>query len=109
MAEIRPILLTDVVDSTQLAQALGEAELSALWQAHDRLARDLLSAWRGREIDKTDGFLLLFGDAADAAGYMGYQRRDGWPCRACAASGGARNVTPSRRQLRQSLAHDVFR
>jgi non-specific serine/threonine protein kinase len=75
MAEIRPILLTDVVDSTQLAQALGEAELSALWQAHDRLARDLLSAWRGREIDKTDGFLLLFGDAADAAGYaLAYHR-----------------------------------
>ena len=39
------------------------------WEAHDRLARDLLPSWRGREIDKTDGFLLLFADAADAAGY----------------------------------------
>jgi len=69
VAEIRAILLTDVVDSTQLAQALGEADLAALWEAHDRLARDLLPLWRGREIDKTDGFLLLFADPADAAGY----------------------------------------
>jgi len=66
VAEIRAILLTDVVDSTQLAQALGEADLAALWEAHDRLARDLLPLWRGREIDKTDGFLLLFADPADA-------------------------------------------
>jgi len=69
MAETRAILLTDVVDSTQLAQTLGEADLAAVWEAHDRLARDLLPLWRGREIDKTDGFLLLFTDAADAAGY----------------------------------------
>jgi predicted ATPase/class 3 adenylate cyclase/Tfp pilus assembly protein PilF len=75
MAEIRAILLTDVVDSTQLAQALGEVDLAALWDAHDRLARDLLPSWRGREIDKTDGFLLLFADAADAAGYaLAYHR-----------------------------------
>ena len=33
---------------------------AALWAAHDRIARDLLRAWRGREIDKTDGMLLLF-------------------------------------------------
>ena len=69
MAEIRAILLTDVLDSTRLAQELGEAELAALWLAHDRLARDLLPAWRGREIDKSDGFLLLFADAGDAVGY----------------------------------------
>src|SRR6185295_5077145 len=27
---------------------------------HDRAARDLLAAYHGREIDKSDGFLLLF-------------------------------------------------
>jgi predicted ATPase len=36
---------------------------------HDRLARDLLPRWRGREIDKTDGMLLLFEAADDAVGY----------------------------------------
>src|SRR5258707_3749147 len=75
MSEVRALLLTDVVDSTQLSERLGEVELAALWAAHDRLARDLLPARRGREIDKTDGMLLLFEAAADAVGYaMAYQR-----------------------------------
>src|SRR5947209_705288 len=75
MSEVRALLLTDVVDSTQLSERLGEAELAALWAAHDRLARDLLPARRGREIDKTDGMLLLFEAAADAVAYaMAYQR-----------------------------------
>ncbi len=33
---------------------------------HDRMTRDLLRQWRGREIDKTDGFLLMFGAPSDA-------------------------------------------
>jgi len=75
MSEVRALLLTDVVESTQLSERLGEAELAALWAAHDRLARDLLPARRGREIDKTDGMLLLFEAAADAVAYaMAYQR-----------------------------------
>src|SRR5256884_2422517 len=75
MSEVRALLLTDVVDSTQLSERLGEDELAALWAAHDRLARDLLPARRGREIDKTDGMLLLFEAAADAVAYaMAYQR-----------------------------------
>src|SRR5712692_8611232 len=75
MSEVRALLLTDMVDSTQLSERLGEAELAALWAAHDRLASDLLPARRGREIDKTDGMLLLFEAAADAVAYaMAYQR-----------------------------------
>jgi predicted ATPase/class 3 adenylate cyclase len=63
------LLLTDLVDSAALAQRLGDRAMGAVWAAHDRLARDLLRAWRGREIDKTDGFLLLFDRASDALGY----------------------------------------
>ncbi len=75
MSEVRALLLTDVVDSTELSERLGEAELAALWAAHDRLARDLLAVRRGREIDKTDGMLLLFEAPADAVAYaMEYQR-----------------------------------
>ena len=67
--------MTDVVDSTNLSETLGDAASAALWTAHDRVARDLLRAWRGREIDKTDGFLLLFDAAADAVGYaLAYHR-----------------------------------
>lgn len=68
MNERRALLLTDVVDSTQLAERLGDAAAAELGAAHDRVARDLLRAWRGREIDKTDGMLMLFGSAADAVG-----------------------------------------
>jgi predicted ATPase/class 3 adenylate cyclase/Tfp pilus assembly protein PilF len=74
MSELRTLLLTDLVDSTRLSQRIGDAEMARLWAAHDRAARDLLPAWRGREIDKTDGMLLLFEAAADALGFaLAYQ------------------------------------
>ena len=69
MTEVRALLLTDVVDSTKLSEELGDGAMAAVWAAHDRLARDLLPAWRGREIDKTDGMLLMFEQAADAVSY----------------------------------------
>ena len=73
--ELRALLLTDAVDSTKLTLALGDAAMARHWTAHDRVARDLLPTWRGREIDKTDGMLLLFDNAADAAGYaLAYHR-----------------------------------
>ncbi|MCO5123419.1 MAG: tetratricopeptide repeat protein [Rhizobacter sp.] len=75
MADIRALLLTDVVDSTRLADKLGDAAMAGVWAAHDRVARDLLPAWRGREIDKADGMLSLFDSAADAVGYaLAYHR-----------------------------------
>jgi predicted ATPase/class 3 adenylate cyclase/Tfp pilus assembly protein PilF len=75
MSEVRALLLTDVVDSTALSETLGDAEMAVLWTAHDRLARDLLPLWRGREIDKTDGMLLLFDAASDAVAYaIAYHR-----------------------------------
>lgn len=75
MSEVRALLLTDVVDSTALSETLGDAEMAVLWAAHDRLARDLLPLWRGREIDKTDGMLLLFDAASDAVAYaIAYHR-----------------------------------
>lgn len=69
MSETRALLLTDVVDSTQLSSRLGDAEMAVLWAAHDRVARDLLPPHGGREIDKTDGMLLMFEQAADALAY----------------------------------------
>jgi predicted ATPase/class 3 adenylate cyclase len=75
MADIRVLLLTDVVDSTRLAQQLGDAAMAQVWAAHDRVARDLLPIWHGREIDKSDGMLLLFDTTADAVGYaLAYHR-----------------------------------
>ncbi len=70
MNESHVLVMTDVVDSTELVSKLGDAQAAELWRAHDRLARDLLREWHGREIDKSDGFLLLFGKCADALSYV---------------------------------------
>jgi predicted ATPase/class 3 adenylate cyclase/Tfp pilus assembly protein PilF len=74
-SDARALLVTDIVDSTRLTEVLGNAEAARLWAAHDRLARDLLPRWRGREIDKSDGLLLLFDDAVEAAGYAAAYHR----------------------------------
>jgi predicted ATPase/class 3 adenylate cyclase len=75
MSEIRALLLTDVVDSTKLSESLGDDAMAEVWAGHDRVARDLLTPWRGREIDKTDGMLLMFDTAADAVSYaLAYHR-----------------------------------
>jgi predicted ATPase len=63
------LVMTDIVDSTLTTARLGNRAATGFWAAHDRAARDLLTAWRGREIDKSDGFLLLFDTVADALGY----------------------------------------
>ena len=75
MTEVRALLLTDVVDSTRLSEQLGDAAMAEVWAAHDRVARSLLPTWRGREIDKTDGMLLMFEAASDAVHYaLDYHR-----------------------------------
>ncbi len=61
--------MTDVVDSTKLSERLGDERMAEVWAAHDRVARDLLRLWHGREIDKTDGMLLMFDAAVDAVSY----------------------------------------
>lgn len=63
------LLFTDVVDSTAIVERLGHAAAAALWTEHDRLARGLLVAHDGREVDRSDGFFLLFEDAASALGF----------------------------------------
>ena len=69
MSELKALLLTDVVGSTQMAEDLGDESMAEVWAAHDRVARELLPPWGGREIDKTDGMLLLFDGVAQALQY----------------------------------------
>jgi predicted ATPase/class 3 adenylate cyclase len=75
MPDFRALLLTDVVDSTKLSEEIGDQAMAEVWSAHDRVARDLLPQWRGREIDKTDGMLLMFDGAADAVQYALHYHR----------------------------------
>lgn len=107
MSELRALLLTDVVDSTRLSERLGDQAMAAVWAAHDRVARDLLPLWRGREIDKTDGMLLLFDAAADALRYaLAYHRALAELPVALQARAGL-HVGPV--MLRQNSAEDVAR
>jgi TolB-like protein/class 3 adenylate cyclase len=74
--EIRTLLLCDLVASTQLVDRIGDAKAADLLARHDRMARDLLAAHKGREIDKSDGFLLLFDRPIDAVRIaLAYQAR----------------------------------
>ncbi len=68
-AVIRTLLLSDLVSSTKLVETLGDERAFALFGRHDRIARDLLGEHSGREIDKTDGFLMLFERPIDAVLY----------------------------------------
>ncbi len=67
--QIRTALVTDLVDSTRMVAAIGDVAAHALFGRHDRLARDLLRQHDGLEIDKSDGFLLLFEHPAQAVGF----------------------------------------
>jgi class 3 adenylate cyclase len=66
---LRTLLVSDLVGSTAIVRSIGDAHAAGLFRSHDRLARDLLQAHHGVEIDKTDGFLLLFERPLDAVLY----------------------------------------
>src|SRR5215210_5404807 len=75
IAAVKTLLLIDLIDSTGLLSQLGDARSQSIFQEHDHLARSLLARFDGREIDKTDGFLLLFDRPIQAVGYaLEYQR-----------------------------------
>jgi class 3 adenylate cyclase/pimeloyl-ACP methyl ester carboxylesterase len=61
------ILFTDIVGSTERAAALGDESWRALLDSHDRVTRDHLRRFRGREVKNTgDGFLVSFDGPARA-------------------------------------------
>ncbi len=61
--------MTDLVDSTRLVEKLGDRAASGVFGQVDSAARELLEQHGGREIDKTDGFLMLFERPVDAVLY----------------------------------------
>jgi class 3 adenylate cyclase/tetratricopeptide (TPR) repeat protein len=74
-AVLKTLLISDLVNSTKHIEEMGDEKAFHLFSAHDRMARDLLSPNNGLEIDKTDGFLLLFERPIDAIVYaLGYHR-----------------------------------
>jgi putative peptide modification system cyclase len=73
---LRTLLVCDLADSTAIVEKLGDQRAAELMRQHDRVSRDLLQRCGGREIDKTDGFLLLFERPIRAVSFaLEYQRQ----------------------------------
>jgi class 3 adenylate cyclase len=73
----RVLMFTDIVDSTKLAEALGDEAWDGIIRAHDRTVRAAVAEQGGEEVKATgDGFFLAFTDtdlAIEAA--VAIQRR----------------------------------
>lgn len=72
---LRTLVLCDLADSTALVERLGDLHAAELFRKHDRLTRTLVHQHGGREIDKTDGFLMMFDRPIEAVSFaLAYQR-----------------------------------
>src|SRR5688572_25059691 len=61
------VLFTDIVDSTRIAEELGDRRWRELLRRHHNIVRRELKRYHGREIDSAgDGFLTLFDSPAQA-------------------------------------------
>jgi pimeloyl-ACP methyl ester carboxylesterase len=61
------VLFTDIVESTNLASAMGDRQWRDLIDRHNSIVRGELARWRGNEVVTTgDGFLATFENPADA-------------------------------------------
>ncbi len=61
------VLFTDIVDSTATMDRIGDAAWRDVLATHNRLLRDDLNVFRGREVATTgDGFLAMFDGATRA-------------------------------------------
>lgn len=69
------IVLLDIIGSTAFVQKVGARKAASWFQYHDRLARGLCYKYDGREIDRSDGFLLSFETIVDAVNFaLHYQK-----------------------------------
>ena len=65
--EALSVLFTDIEDSTQLTDRLGDANWEAIIDEHNDIVREELHRHRGFEVKLTgDGFLIVFADTLDS-------------------------------------------
>src|SRR5215468_4834208 len=61
------LLFTDLVNSTELLQRVGDERAQRIFQAHHRLLKDTVAAHGGQEVKWLgDGLMTVFASAADA-------------------------------------------
>lgn len=66
---IRTFLFSDIVDSTRMSEAMGDAAWEPLLRWHDRTLRAEFERWNGKEIKHGgDGFFVAFDTADDGIG-----------------------------------------
>jgi len=63
------IVLLDLIGSTQFVQKVGPVKAAKWLQYHDMLTRSLCYKFNGREIDRSDGFLMSFETTIDAVNF----------------------------------------
>jgi len=64
---MRALVFTDLVKSTALIEAIGDAAWIDLVRWHDQTVRTLVSCYGGEEVDHSgDGFFIAFRDASSA-------------------------------------------
>ena len=66
------IVLLDLVQSTKFVERVGAVRAARWLQRHDRMTRSLLYRFRGREIDRSDGFLFTFDHVIDGVNFALY-------------------------------------
>jgi len=77
---LKALLLLDLVASTKFIETHGSTKAAEVFFNHDKLCRTLIYRFKGREIDKTDGFLIIFDRTIDAVNFaLAYQLAI--PCR----------------------------
>jgi class 3 adenylate cyclase len=65
------LAFTDMVGSTTLLYQVGDDAYNAILAAHLKRARQLISSFRGREINTTgDGILCAFLQVPEAVGFV---------------------------------------
>lgn len=60
------LVLLDLVGSTAFVQKVGALRAANWFQKHDRLTRSICYKYNGREIDRSDGFLMSFETISEA-------------------------------------------
>ena len=69
------IVFLDIISSTKFVQKNGAVVSAAWFQVHDKLARSLVYKHQGREIDRSDGFMLSFDSIGHAISFaLAYQK-----------------------------------
>ena len=63
------IVLLDLIGSTRFVQRVGHTKAAEWLQYHDRLTRSLMFKFNGREIDRSDGFLISFEETINAVNF----------------------------------------